>query len=57
MRQLIISMEARNYSSIVTEQLTQKLTQVKVGLRLLNFEITADFLGEVIVDFAVARNS
>ena len=43
--------------SIVTEQLTQKLTQVKVGLRLLDFEITADFLGEVIVDFSVARHS
>jgi hypothetical protein len=47
----MISMEARNYSSIATEQLTQKLTQVKVGLRLLDFEIMADFPGEVIVKF------
>lgn len=42
--------------SIVTEQVTQKLTQVDSRLGLLNFEIASDFPGEVIVDFSVTWN-
>jgi hypothetical protein len=40
----------------VVSELTQKLTQVDSRLGLMNFQIAADFLGEMIVDFSVTWN-